>query len=99
MSEVFNSVLKGAHSMVTLLQKGNKVLTYWHQMSNTLLMLMLKLRHVWLRLDQWKLFFMITSRDDFMSSQGVVEHNASTYMTRNAHVVSHLYMDFHVAIS
>ena len=27
--------------------------------------------------------------DDFMSSQGVVERNASTYITRNAHVVRH----------
>ena len=62
-------------------------------------MLMLRLRPVWLRLDKWKLFFMITSRDDFVSSQGVVEYSALTYMTRNAHVVRHLYMDFHVAIS
>ena len=61
-------------------------------------MLMLRLRPMWLRLDQWKLFFTITSRDDFMSSQGVVEHSALTYMTRNAHVVRHLSMDFHVAI-
>ena len=62
-------------------------------------MLMLRLMPVWLRLDQWKLFFTITSSDDFMSSHGVVEHSASTYMTRNAHVVRHLYIDFHVAIS
>ena len=67
-------------------------------MSNTLLMLMLILRPVWLGLDKWKLFFTMTSRDDFMSCQVVVEHSASTYMTINAHVVSHLYMDFHVAI-
>ena len=113
MSEVFNSVLKGARNLpiTALVQfpffrlnshfvaKRNKVLTDWHLMSSTLLMLMLRLRPVWLRLDKWKLFFMITSRDDFVSSQGVVEYSALTYMTRNAHVVRHLYMDFHVAIS
>ena len=27
------------------------------------------------------------------------QNSASTYMTRNAHVIRHLYMDFHVAIS
>ena len=75
------------------------MLTDWHLMNSTLLMLMLSLRPVWLRLDQWKLFLTITSNDDFMTSQGVVEHNTSTYMTKNAHVVKHLYMDFHVAIS
>ena len=53
-------------------------------------MLILRLRPMWLRLDQWKLFSMITSRDDFISSQGVVEHRASTYMTRNAHFVKHV---------
>ena len=96
MSKVFNSVLKGARnlSITALIQltffhlnsyfvaRGNKVLTYWHLMSSTLLMLMLRLRPVWLRLDRWKLFFTITSRDDFRSSQGVVKHSASTYMTR-----------------
>ena len=74
------------------------MLTDWHLMSSTLLMLMLILRPVWLRLNQWKLFFKITLRDDFMLSQGVIEHNTSTYMTRNAHMVRHLYMDFHVAM-
>ena len=68
-------------------------------MGSTLLMLMLILRLVWLRLDQWKLLVMITSKDNFMSSQEVVEHGASTYMTKNAHMERHLYMDFHVAIS
>ena len=60
MSEVFNSVLKGAQSLpvtalvqltflgsiATLLQKGNKVITDWHQMSSILHMLMLRLRHM-----------------------------------------------------
>ena len=109
MSEVFNSVLKGARITTlvqltffllnSLLQEGNKVIIDWYLKSSTLLMLMLRLRPVWLWLDQWKLFFTITYRDDFMSSQGVVERSASTYMTRNAHLVKHLYMDFHIAIS
>ena len=30
-------------------------------------MLMLRLRPVWLKLDQWKLFFTITFKDNFMS--------------------------------
>ena len=41
---------------------------------------------------------MITTRDDFMSIQREVEHIASTYMTINALVVRHLYMDFLVVI-
>ena len=79
MSEVFNSVLKGARSLpltalvqlnfpaltVTLLQEGNEVLIDWHPMSSSLHMLMLRFRVVWLRLDQWKLFFTITYRADF----------------------------------
>ena len=47
-------------------------------------MLMLRLRHMWLKLDRLRLFFMITTKDDFMSSQREVEHIASTYMTINA---------------
>ena len=103
MSEVFNSVLKGAYRLpfttlvqltfssltITLLQEGNKVLIDWHLMSSSLYMLMLRFRVVLLRLVQWKLFFMITYRADFMSSQGVVERSASTYMTKNAHVERH----------
>ena len=61
-------------------------------------MLMLRLRHTWLKLDHLKLFFTITTRDDFMSSQREVEHIASTYMIINALVVRHLYMDFPVVI-
>ena len=57
-------------------------------------MLMLRLRHMWLRLDHLRLFFKITTRDNFMSSQREVEHIASTYMTINALTVRHLYMDF-----
>ena len=45
-----------------------------------------------------RLFFTITTRDDFMSSQREVEHIASTYMTINTLVVRHLYMDFPVVI-
>ena len=45
-----------------------------------------------------RLIFMITTRDDFMSSQREVKHIASTYMTINAFVVKHLYMDFPVVI-
>ena len=49
---------------------------------------------MWLKLDHLRLFFMITTRDDFMSSQREVEHIALTYMTINSLVVRHLYMDF-----
>ena len=48
MSKVFNDVLKGAHSLPIT------ALIDWHQMSHTLLMLMLRLRPVWLRHGQWK---------------------------------------------
>ena len=48
MSKVFNDVLKGARSLPIT------ALIDWHQMSHTLLMLMLRLRPVWLRLGQWK---------------------------------------------
>ena len=82
MSEVFNSVLKGAHNLpfTTLVQltffrlnnyfvaRKGKVLIDWHLMSSSLHMLMLRFRLVWLRLDRWKLFFTITYRGDFMSS-------------------------------
>ena len=61
-------------------------------------MLMLRLRHMWLRLDHLRLFFTVATRDDFMSTQREVEHIASTYMTINERVVRHLYMDFHVVI-
>ena len=61
-------------------------------------MLMLRLRHMWLKLDHLRLFFTITTRDDFMSSQREAEHIASTYMTINALVVRHLYIDFPVVI-
>ena len=61
-------------------------------------MSMLYLRHLWLNLDHLRLFFRITTKDDFMSSQREVEHIASTYMTINALVVRHLYMDFPVVI-
>ena len=61
-------------------------------------MLMLRLRHMWLRLDHLRLFFTITTRDDFMSSQIEVEHIVSTYMTINALVLRHLNMDFLVVI-
>ena len=60
---------------------------------------MLRLMHMWLRLDQLRLLFTITTRDDFMSSQREVEHIASTYMTINALMVRHLYMDFPIVIS
>ena len=53
----------------TWLQEGNKVIIYWHQMSNILHMLMLRLRHMLLKLDHLRLFFTITTRDDVMSSQ------------------------------
>ena len=45
-----------------------------------------------------RLFFTITTSFNFMSSQREVEHIASTYMTINALVVRHLYMDFLVVI-
>ena len=61
-------------------------------------MLMLRLRHMSLKLDHLRLFFTITIKDDFMSSQREVEHIASTYMTINVLVVRHLYMDFPVVI-
>ena len=61
-------------------------------------MLMRRLRHMWLKLDNLRLVFMITTRDDFMSSQREVEHIASTYMIINALVVRHLYIDFPVVI-
>ena len=61
-------------------------------------MSMLRLRHMWLKLDHLKMFFMITTKDDFMSSQRKVEHITSTYMTINAVVVRHIYMDFPVVI-
>ena len=61
-------------------------------------MLILRLRHVWLKLDHLRLFFTITTRDNFMSSQREVEHIASTYMTINALVVRYIYMDFSVVI-
>ena len=41
---------------------------------------------------------MITTRDDFMSSQREVKHIASTYMIINAIVVRQLYMDFLIVI-
>ena len=112
MSDVFNSVLKGAQSLpvIALVQltffrlnsyfvaRRKKVIIDWHQISSIPHMLMLRLRHMWLRLDHLRLFFMITTRGDFMSSQKEVEHIASTYMTINALVVRHLYMDFPVVI-
>ena len=59
-------------------------------------MLMLRLRHMRLKLDHLRLFFMIKIKDDFMSSQREGEYIALTYMTINALVVIHLYMDFFV---
>ena len=61
-------------------------------------MLMLRLRHMWLKLDHLRLFFTITTRDDFMLSQREAKHITSTYMTINALVVRHLYIDFPVVI-
>ena len=61
-------------------------------------MLMLRLRHIWLRLDHLTLFFTIITKDDFMSSQREVEHFASTYMTINALFVRHVYIDFPIVI-
>ena len=52
-------------------------------------MLMIGFRVVLLRLSLWKLFFTITYRADFMSSQGVIERIVSTYTTKNAHVERH----------
>ena len=66
----------------------------WHLMISSLHMLMLRFRVMLLRLVHWKLFFTITYRADFMSSQGVVECIASTYMTKNAHVERHRFTDF-----
>ena len=103
MLEVFNSVLKGACSLpftalvqltffclnnyfVAIREQGANRLT---SMSSSLHMLMLRFRVVLLRLDRWKLFFTITYKADFMSSQGVVECGVSTYMTKNAHVERH----------
>ena len=80
MSEVFNSVLKGARSLpltalvqltfsrlnsyfVARREQGADRLASDEQF--TLHMLMLRFRVVWLRLDQWKLFFTITYRADF----------------------------------
>ena len=67
MSEVFNSVLKGAHSLpiaalvqLTFFQLNGYFVAIREQgvnifrMSNTFLMLMLRLRPVYLRLGQWK---------------------------------------------
>ena len=61
-------------------------------------MLILRLRHMWLKLDHLRLFFTIITRDNFMSSQKEVGHIASTYITINALVVRYLYMDFPVVI-
>ena len=108
MFEVFNKVLKGARSLPvtalvqltflgsigTLLQEGNKVIKDWNQISSILHILMLRLRYMWLKLDHLRLYFTITTRGDFMSSQREVEHIASTYITINVLVVRHLYMDF-----
>ena len=108
MSEVFNSVLKGAHNLtitalvqLTFFRLNSYFVARKKQGANRLTSdeqytsyVDAQIRPMWLRLDQWKLFFIVTSKDDFMSSQGVVEHSASTYMTRNAHVVRHLYIDY-----
>ena len=67
-------------------------------MRSILHMLMLRLRHMWLKLDNLRLFFTITTKDDFISSQKEVEHIASTYMTIKVLVIRHLYMDFPVVI-
>ena len=53
---------------------------------------------MWLRLDHLRLFSTMKIRDNFLSSLREVEHIALTYMTINALVVRHLYMDFHVVI-
>ena len=104
MSEVFNCVLKGTRNLpiTALVQltffrlntyfvaRREQGITYWHQLSSILNMLMLRLRHMWLKLDRLRLFFTIITRDDFLSSQREVEHVASTYMTINALVVRHL---------
>ena len=112
MSEVFNSVLKGTRSLsVTALVKftffrlkmyfvAKREQGYNRLASNEQLlhMLMLRLRHTWLKLGHLRLFFTITTRDDFMSSQREVEHIASTYMTINALMIRHLYVDFPLVI-
>ena len=54
-------------------------------------MLKLRLRHMWLRLDNLRLFFTITTRDDFMLSQRAIKHITSTYITINVLVVSDEY--------
>ena len=73
MSEMFNSVIKGARRLpvTTLVQltffklnsyfvvRREQVITYWHQMSSILHMLMLRLRHIWLKLDHLRLLFTI----------------------------------------
>ena len=57
-------------------------------------MLMLRFRIMLLSLVQWKLFFTVTYRADFMSSQGVVERIASTYMKK-----MHMWKDTDIWIS
>ena len=103
MSEVFNSVLKGTRNLpiialvqLTFFSLNSYFVARREQGVNRLTSdeqytpyVDAQINAVWLRLDQWKLFFTITYKDNFMSSQGVVERNASTYMTRNAHVVRH----------
>ena len=103
MSEVFNSVLKGARSLplTELVQ-----LTFFRLNSYSVARRELganrlasneqftpyvdaRFRVVLLRLVRWKLFSTITFRVDFMSSQRVVKCIDLTYMTKIAHVERH----------
>ena len=112
MYEVFNSVLKGFRSLpITALVKltfyslnsyfvvrGEQCFNILASNEKYVPYVDVRLRHMWLSLVHLGLFFMITTKDNFISSQRAVEHIASTYMTIIALVVRHLHMDFHVVI-
>ena len=103
MSEVFNSVLKGARSLpfstlvqLTFLRLNSYFVASREQGANRLASdeqftpyVDAQIQGCVVKARSMELFFTITYRVDFMSSQGVVERSASTYMTKNAHVERH----------
>ena len=110
MSEVFNSVLKGAWSLPTTAlvqltffrlniyfvarrEQGYNILASDEQYTPYV---DAKIKAHVVKAGSFEM--VLYGQDDFMSSQRGVEHIASTYMTINALVVRHLYMDFPVII-
>ena len=114
MSEVFNSVLKGARNLpitalvpLTFFRLNSHFVARREQGANRLTSdeqytpyvdAQIKARVVKARSMEIVLYDHIQGRFH-VKSRSVVKHSASTYMTRNTHVVRHLYMNFHIAIS